>query len=100
MSVWPDVTRLVEFRLDNIESPRFTGLCEGEKLLAQEALDYTKSLVGKTVVISGVHKEVAWFGGRVRTPEGLDLATELINTGYAVQRNRELPPTDHIWCSP
>ena len=100
VTVWPDVTRLVEFRLDNIESPRLTGLCESEQLLAQEALDFTRSLVGKTVVISRVHKEIAWFGGQVRTPEGADLATQLINTGYAVLNSKSQPPSTHAWCTP
>ncbi|HTT07804.1 MAG TPA: hypothetical protein VMH34_03320 [Gammaproteobacteria bacterium] len=100
VSVWPDVTRLVEFRLDNIESPRLTGLCEGEQLLAQEALDYTRSLIGKTVVISRVHKEIAWFSGQLRTPEGVDLGMELINTGYAVLISKSQPPSVHVWCSP
>ena len=84
--IWPDATRVVEFHLEGVRGPRLRSVCQSEQLLATDGIDFTRTTVGRTVLVSGVHKNDSgtWFVGRIIGEHGGDLGKALIDAGYAI----------------
>ena len=83
--IWPGLTWTGRVRVRGVDTPEIRGKCSAEKAAATAARDFVRDAVGDAVTLAGVAR--GKYAGRVVADvvlsDGRDLATVLIEAGYA-----------------
>ena len=83
--IWPGLTWKGGVRVRGVDTPEIRGKCAAEKAAAIAARDFVRAAVGDAVILAGVAR--GKYAGRVVADvvlsDGRDLATVLIEAGYA-----------------
>lgn len=96
VTVWPGMQHRVMLRLDGINAPALKADCEAERLMAEEAREFTRVLLGRQVTIHAVRptRRNDRVFGQLQNSRGQDLGQALRGSGYAVAGNAG------SWCPP
>ena len=83
--IWPGLTWKGGVRVRGVDTPEIRGKCAAEKAAAIAARDFVRDAVGDTVTLAGVAhgKYARRVVADVILSDGRDLATVLIEAGYA-----------------
>lgn len=96
--IWIGQSVAISVRIRGIDTPEMRGKCPEETALAAAARDLLAELAGPVVAVVNVENDK--YGGRVvadvRSGAGLDLASAMIERGYAQPYSGRGPRLD--WC--